>query len=127
MARSASPPAQSAASSEETAAADDDAVIVPAPDASVFYHKPQYEPKVKRQAFGQTINFKRTLIPILLTSGLIMVALGALHFIWSGENNPLVDLPGWLLGVLFVFGFALWALAVANMLSVKSAIDAGNA
>ena len=103
---------------------DDDAVIVPAPDASVFLHKPDYAAKNKKVAFGQSIRFRQTLIPILLTSGFIMVVLGALHFLWSGENNPLGGLPVWLLAVLFLFGLVLWGAAVANMLSVKHAIDA---
>jgi hypothetical protein len=102
---------------------DDDAVIVPAPDASVFFHKPEYASKPKRPAYGQSIHFRQTLIPILLTAGFIMVGLGTLHFIWSGENNPLSDLPGWLLAVLFGFGALLWILAAANMLSVNSALQ----
>jgi hypothetical protein len=103
---------------------DDDAVIVPAPDASVFYHKPDYASKNKKPAFGQSIRFRQTLIPILLTSGFIMVVLGALHFLWSGENNPMGGLPIWLLAVLFLFGLLLWAAAAANMLSVKNALVA---
>lgn len=110
--------------STESQIVDDDAVIVPAPDASVFLHKPQYAPRPKRQAFGQSIHFRQTLIPILLTAGFIMISLGALHFTWSSENNPMTDLPGWFLGVLFGFGALLWVLAVANMLSVKSALQA---
>ena len=73
-------------------------MIVPAPDASVFFHKPDYASKPKRQAFGQSIGFRQTLIPILLTGGFIMVVLGLLHFLWSGEGNPLAELPMWLLG-----------------------------
>lgn len=123
----AAPVTQPVPAPSESQIVDDDAVIVPAPDASVFLHKPQYAPKTKRQPFGQSIHFRQTLIPILLTAGFIMVSLGALHFIWTGENNPLTDLPGWLLGVLLGFGALLWVLAIANMLSVKSALDAQQA
>ena len=98
-------------------------MIVPAPDASVFFHKPDYASKPKRQAFGQSIGFRQTLIPILLTGGFIMVVLGLLHFLWSGEGNPLAELPAWLLAALFLFGLVLWGLATANMLSVKAALD----
>lgn len=93
----------------------------------MFLHKPQYASKPQRQAFGHSVHFRQTLIPILLTAGFIMVGLGVLHFVWNSENNPLTDLPGWLLAVLFAFGALLWVLAIANMLSVKSALEARRA
>lgn len=122
--RPAAPPvaATEPAPAPDSAIVDDDAVIVPAPDASVFFHKPTSTTKARKPAFGQSVNFRQTLIPILLTGGFIMVVLGLLHFLWTGENNPLADLPGWLLTVVFLFGLVLWALAAANMLSVKSAL-----
>lgn len=122
-------PTQRAASQQavpqaEPQIVDDDAVIVPAPDASVFFHKPDYAAKPKRQAFGQSIRFRQTFIPILLTGGFIMIVLALLHFAWTGESNPLSELPTWLLAVLVLFGLILWALAAANMMSVKSALAA---
>ena len=102
---------------------DDDQVIVPAPDASVFFHKPDYAPKQKGVAFGQSISFRQTLIPILLTGGLIMIGLGSLRFIWQSENNPLGGLPIVLVIILFVFGAILWGLAAANMIVVKQILD----
>jgi hypothetical protein len=122
--RPAAPPVAQQAAQAGEAPVDDDGVIVPAPDASVFFHKPDYAAKNKRPAFGQSVRFRQTSIPILLTSGLIMVVLGALHFLWSGENNPMEGLPVWLIAVLFLFGLLLWGLATANMLSVKAALDA---
>lgn len=124
-ARPAAPAATASASAPapDSQIVDDDAVIVPAPDASVFFHKPAYASKPKRPAFGHSVGFRQTLIPILLTAGFIMVMLGLLHFLWGGDNNPLADLPGWLLAVLFLFGFMLWGFAAANMLSVKAALD----
>lgn len=102
---------------------DDDAVIVPAPDASVFFHKPDYAARQAAKVFGQSVRFRRTVIPILLTAGLVMNGLGALHFLWNNENNPMGGLPVWLLIVLFFFGLATWGLAVANMLVVKQLLD----
>jgi hypothetical protein len=98
-------------------------VIVPAPDASVFFHKPEAAPKPQGLAFGQSISFRQTLIPILLTGGLIMLGLGSLRFIWQSENNPLIALPLVLVIILFVFGVGLWGLAVANMIVVKQILD----
>jgi hypothetical protein len=103
---------------------DDDAVIVPAPDASVFFHQPEYATKPKHPAFGQSMGFRQTFIPILLTAGFIMVAFGALHFLWNSEDNPMGGLPIWLVVVLLIFGLVMWGLAVANMLAVKQILDA---
>jgi RsiW-degrading membrane proteinase PrsW (M82 family) len=103
---------------------DDDAVIVPAPDASVFFHKPDYAAKQKLNPFGQNLRFRQTFIPILLTAGFIMIGLAALHFLWHSENNPMGGLPVWLLVILFVFGAAMWGLATINMLAVKQQLDA---
>ena len=94
-------------------------MIVPAPDASVFFHKPEYATKAKRVPTGASLKFRRTVIPILLTGGLIMAVLGIVHFAWTGENNPMGGLPVWLVGVLFAFALLLWVLAGANMMAVK--------
>ena len=99
-------------------------MIVPAPDASVFFHKPDYAAKQHAHAFGQSLRFRQTIIPILLTAGLIMIGLATLHFAWRSENNPMGGLPVWLLVLLFVFGAAMWVLAVTNMLVVKQQLDA---
>ena len=103
---------------------DDDAVIVPAPDASVFFHKPAYAAKQHIKPFGQSLRFRQTVIPILLTAGLIMNGLATLHFVWRSDNNPMGGLPIWLLIVLFIFGLAIWGMAVMNMLAVKQELDA---
>ena len=103
---------------------DDDAVIVPAPDASVFFHKPDYAAKQHIKPFGQSLRFRQTVIPILLTAGLIMNGLATLHFVWRSDNNPMGGLPIWLLIVLFIFGLAIWGMAVMNMLAVKQELDA---
>jgi hypothetical protein len=100
-------------------------VIVPAPDASVFYHKPEYASATTRPpAFGQSIGFRRTTIPILLTAGLIVIGLGVMHFASSSENNPMGGLPIWLTALLFLLGLILWGLAVANMMTVKHLMQA---
>lgn len=104
---------------------DDDAVIVPAPDASVFLQRPDYaSKKPKPVPFGQSVGARRTFIPILLTGGFIMVALGVLHFVWLADNNPTGGLPVWLVALLFLFGLVLWGAAFANMMTVKHLLDA---
>ena len=112
--------------SSETVVDDDDAVIVPAPDPRVFLHKSNAPIGSHKQAgFGRSLRFRRTFIPILLTGGLICLALGTIHFIaWSAGENPLRALPGWLVALLFVFSVALWGLAIANMIVVKQMLEA---
>ncbi len=73
-------------------------------------------------AVYQTIEFRRTAIPILLTCGLLTIAFGALKYI-SGPDSPVADLPGWLPIALFITGAVLLGLAIANMLSVKQHLD----
>lgn len=63
------------------------------------------------------------MIPILFTAGLIMNALGLLHFLWKSENNPAAGLPIWLVAVVFLFGLSLWGLTVMNMLVVKQLLN----
>jgi len=115
-----SAPAHPRSAPEVNVVMDDDSVVVPAPDASVFLHKPEYAPKrVKIRVPLVGLKFRQTAIPILLTGGSILIALSALHFLWIADNDPMVGVPGWLVGVMIALGIALWGLAALNMLSVK--------
>lgn len=109
----------------ETGVDDDDAVIVPAPDPRVFHHKSTPAGYSQRLGgFGRSLTFRRTFIPILLTGGLICLALATIHFItWGSGDNPLRGLPGWLVGLLFLFAAVLWGLAVINMMVVKHMLE----
>jgi len=65
--------------------------------------------------------FRRTAIPILLTFGLILIGWGVL-LITAGEYNALQDLfPKWTAAAFFIGGLFFWALAGANILSMKHA------
>jgi hypothetical protein len=99
---------------------DDDAVNVPAPDAAVFAPRPRTRPAPRRgrAAMYQTIEFRRTIIPILLTCGTLVIIFGSLKYT-LGQDSALAELPAWLPIVLFITGAVLLALAVVNMLSVK--------
>ena len=104
---------------------DDDAMNIPAPDASVFARKSRQAPapRPRSSAIYQTIEFRRTMIPVLLTTGLIMIVFAIAKFSMS-EDSPLGALPAWLPVVLLGTGAVIFILAVFNMLSVKSAIAA---
>jgi hypothetical protein len=95
---------------------DDDRVIVPAPTADVFLH--HGTGASARRTPARRLSLRRTLIPILLTAGLILFVLGLLRFLWT-ENNPLAGLQPWLVVIMFIFALVLWGLAAVNMLAVK--------
>ena len=107
---------QSASEPQAQVIDDDDRVIVPAPTADVFLH--HGTGASARRPPARRLSLRRTLIPILLTAGLILFALGLLRFLWT-ENNPLAGLQPWLVAIMFVFALVLWGLAAVNMLAVK--------
>jgi hypothetical protein len=104
---------------------DDDSVIVPAPDASAFMPKVKTASSAEVRAaiaMKKNLNFRRTLIPILLTSSTMMLAFGGLKS-FSGPDSMFANLAGWIPIVLFSGGGVLLLLAIFNMLSVKAQLD----
>ena len=96
---------------------DDDAMLAPAPDASDFVHRPPPSPSApNRMAAG--VAFKQTLIPILLTTGVLLIVFGSLKFI-LGAESAYAALPGWTLGVMFGFGSLMLAFGAFTMLQVR--------
>ncbi len=64
---------------------------------------------------------RRTIIPILLTGGVILAGAGVL-LLFGGEDNALSDLfPGWVPIMFCVLAFVCLGLGVLNMLAVKNA------
>lgn len=64
---------------------------------------------------------RRTIIPILLTGGVILAGAGAL-LLFDGEDNALADLfPGWVPIMFCVLASICLGFALLNMLSVKNA------
>jgi hypothetical protein len=100
---------------------DDDAVIVPAPDADVF--APHAAPK--ESSAGRSIGlprsheFRRTVIPILLTCGVLLIGIGALRWI-GGAESVFSDMSTSLCAALCGVGAFLLIVAALNMLQVKS-------
>src|SRR5579884_4119663 len=99
---------------------EDDAVIVPPPPASAFL--PYRTPAVAGKRTG-SLTLRRTVIPILLTCGVILLVLGTMPFFLS-TDNPLSALPRWISLALWGTGLFLLALAVVNMLAVKQMTEA---
>jgi hypothetical protein len=97
---------------------DDDEISMPAPDADVFAPRHQ---AAHRAALYQTVEFRRTIIPVALTCGMLMIVFAsARHLV--GPDSPLADLPPWWAPVLLLTGTLLLVLAALNMLSVKRRI-----
>src|SRR4051812_41409650 len=71
-------------------AEDDDAVAAPAPDAAVFAPRQSTAALVARQR----LEHKRTLIPVLLTSGVLLPAIGSLKWL-AGRDTWFADMELW--------------------------------
>jgi hypothetical protein len=67
----------------------------------------------------KSINTRRTVVPIFLTVGFFFILGGVLKF-FVGEDSPMHDFPNWVPAVLIVLGLASWAIAVLNMLSIRT-------
>ncbi len=102
---------------------DDDAVIVPAPEPGVFApHAPS--PRVASGPGGiRSLAFRRTVIPILLTCGVLLIGIGSLRWL-GGPESIFADMSIPLSATLCGCGFFLLLVAVLNMLQVKGELDA---
>ena len=81
-------------------------------------------PRAKSDPAAFQLAIKRTAIPVLLTLGLILLALGVVHFAWNSDDNPVLELPTAVVVALFAVGAVLWGLAALNMISVRRTLAA---
>lgn len=103
---------------------DDDAVIVPAPDASVFQHHPKNTAGARAKKAARTsLALRQTLIPILLTCSLVLFASASMRM-FVGPDSTLANPPIWMTACLAGGGVVLLAFAVLNVISVKKQMDA---
>lgn len=122
--RPAAPPSQTPADEQADAVNiidDGDAVIVPAPDAQVFAPKPA-SARPARPSITRSLGFRRTIIPILLTCGVLLLGIGLLKWI-AGADSLFSDMALSLSAVLCVSGAFLLLVAVLNMLQVKAELQ----
>ena len=90
-------------------------MLAPAPDASAFMHHPvRRGPAGRPKSKSET---KRTLIPILLTTGIMLCVMGSLKFI-LGNESTFSNLEPWIIGMIYAFGGVLLALAGFTMMQV---------
>lgn len=105
---------------------DDDMMNIPAPEASVFQPRPKPAPRAGARATNyarRSLDYRRTLIPILLVLGLYMAWLASLKY-FSGPDSVLATVPVWVPVLLAVGSIVLLGLAVVNMISVKQQLEA---
>ncbi|HEY7087512.1 MAG TPA: hypothetical protein VH518_05440 [Tepidisphaeraceae bacterium] len=96
---------------------DDDIVIVPAPTPDVFLPRQRPAPP-PRASLLASMRLRRTLIPILLTSGVMLPTLGILWFM-TDEESPFRRVGMGVPVTLIVVGAVLLLLGLVNAFQVK--------
>jgi hypothetical protein len=99
---------------------DDDAVLIPelAPERLASASRYGAATPTSRPGGTRSLYFRRTMIPILLTCGLIFPALAAMWF--TSDRDHVVRRTGpWLPVTLVALGAVFLLLAVVNMAQVK--------
>ena len=99
----------------------DDTVLDGLPATPLDYRgpKPAAAARPRKPPIFKTLGFRRTVIPVLLTTGFMMLAMCAARWVVD-EEAPLALLPGWTGILLLVTGAVLIVLAVANMMLVRA-------
>jgi hypothetical protein len=100
--------------------ADDDAVIMPAPSVEYLAHLPHPAAKPAGPPASRGVRYRRTMIPVLLTLGVLLLVAAVLKFVVHADA-PLAMMPGWTAGLLAVCGVALLVVAGLNVTMVRQA------
>jgi hypothetical protein len=92
---------------------------MPAPSMDYLAHHPhQAAAAPARSTAAKGARHRMTLIPVLLTTGLLLLLAVGLKFVVNPEA-PLALMPGWMAALLAVGGAALLAVAGLNMAQVR--------
>ena len=113
-------PAPSPSARIDQALDTDDAVAAPAPDASVFAPKQRTADLIAQRR----LHSQRTAIPILLTCGILLPAIGALKWL-APRDSVFAQWDIWMPLALGQVGVLLLIVAVINMLHVRQALRQG--
>jgi hypothetical protein len=106
---------------ERYSGTDDDAVIVPALAPTELARPRAVAPR--RQHLSQKLYFKQTIIPVLLTLGVICVVIPALGLI-SSQYSPLKTLAEvYFMATFWPLGLAFLVFGVLTMFSVKKELE----
>jgi hypothetical protein len=99
---------------------DDDTLNLPAPSPEMLAHRPR-PPQAKREPLARTLGFKQTLIPILLTMGIMLAGIAAWSFA-LGDESP-VAAKSWITVAVLAIGALMLVLAVITMLQVRNQLS----
>jgi len=95
---------------------DDDTLNLPAPPPEALAHR--RAPRVQRELASRRVGFKQTMIPILLTMGVLFTGIA----VWSfsmGEESPVFEEPKIPISVLVV-GVLMLGFGIFTMLQVRA-------
>jgi hypothetical protein len=106
---------------------DDDSVSVPPPPMEYLGHSHPHHPGHGGGSAAvvpryQNLDYRRTLIPILLTTGLCLVVMGFTKWLCA-PDTLLGAQPIWMTIACFTFGALSFALGLLNMIQVKAVMD----
>jgi hypothetical protein len=100
---------------------DDDAVIVPPPPVEYLGHThPHHAPSragAARQPGFYAVEYRRTIIPILFTTGIMMIIFGAARY-FVDPDSPLGLQGAWFSFLLFGFGLVSLAACGVSILQL---------
>jgi hypothetical protein len=97
---------------------DDDTLNLPPPPPESLAHPKAPKPRGPRQLKSRTVEFKQTMIPPLLVSGLLLGGIAG-YSLMLGEESPLAT-QSWFPITLAVIGGVLLIFAVITMLQVAA-------
>jgi hypothetical protein len=103
---------------------DDDRLDLPAPTPDMLAHLPApAEHHLSAAAVAAVVvphglGFRRTIIPVLLTCGVLLLVTAAVRWL-GGDDSPFVALPAWVAAALAGAGVAFLAVAVLNVFQVR--------
>jgi len=109
----------------EIVTTDDDAVMVPAPAMETLGHvhtKPDATHHRAHLPTIKSVEARRTVIPVLLTCGLLLVIAATMRLVTS-PDTPLRSLPPWMSWAGYALGLLLWGVALINMFSVRKELQ----
>jgi hypothetical protein len=105
---------------------DDDAMLMPAPSIDYLAHHPHQPAHPKRASVSKSPAFRQTVIPVLLTTGALMLVAVVLKWVVH-PDAPLAAMPTWMVVLLVVSGIAILAVAGLNVIQVQRQTTGGKA